>query len=124
VSDDPINPITEEIEALDRIARTWDGRLLHRYLRRILESAYDFQKVTALRTHNGRRTLARDLMGHMAAGIEGTSGRRDEHRGDEPILNRSTRAASGVHRRPAGARRVDPDPAVAEFLLKHGPDKA
>jgi hypothetical protein len=121
--DDPISPVTEEIEALDRIARTHDGRLLHRYLRRVLEAVYDFADETALRSHTGRRTLARDLMGHMAQGIEGTSGRRDEQRGDEPILNRSSRSATGVRRRP-GSRRVKPDPNVADFLFKHGADEA
>lgn len=120
---EPINPVTEEFEALDRIARTYDGRLLHRYLRRVLEAVYDTPDETALRSHNGRRTLARDLMGHMALGIEGTSGRRDEQRGDEPILTRSSRSAAGIHRR-AGSRRVEPDPAVAAFLLEHGADEA
>lgn len=120
MTDEPINPRDEEIEALDRIARTRDGMLLHRYLRRILEAVIDFQQDGALQTHNGRRTLARDLMGHMAQGIEGTSGRSDS---SEPILS----AGSGriaTRRRPAGSRRVDPDPAVDAFLAAHGADEA
>lgn len=119
---DQISPVAEEIEALDRIARTHDGRLLHRYLRRILESVYDFQECSALRSGNGRRTLARDLMGHMAQGIEGSSGRH-EH-GNEPILNRPGDRPAGGNRRPAGSRRVDPDPNVADFLRDHGADEA
>ena len=84
MSDDPINPVTEEAEAIDRIARTHDGRLLHRYLRRVLETVADIQDTGALQSHNGRRTLARDLMRLMAPGIEGTS-----DRGDHPILSRA-----------------------------------
>ncbi len=121
MSDEPLSPIQEEIEALARIARTHDGRLLHRYLRRILETVFDTPDDGTLRSHNGRRTLARDLMGHMAPGIEGDSGRL-EH-GNEPILNRpGSRGAS--RRRPAGRRRVDPDPNVAAFLRDNGSDEA
>ena len=36
--------------------------------------------------HNGRRSLARDLMNCMAQGIEDGSGRRDSPRGDESLL--------------------------------------
>jgi hypothetical protein len=120
--DEPISPVAEEIEALDRIALTHDGRLLHRYLRRILETVYDTADDGALRVHTGRRTLARDLMSHMARGIEGSSGRY-ESRGDEPILNRSGSGPTGSRRR-AGGRRVDPDPNVARFLVDHGADPA
>ena len=112
-----ISPVAEEIQALDRIARTYDGQLLHRYLRRVLEAVYDFQDDGALRGHNGRRTLARDLMGHMAQGIEGTSGRSDV-----PILNPPGSGHTASRRRPAGSRRVDPDPAVDAFLAEHAAD--
>lgn len=122
MTDEPLSLVAEEIEALDRIGRTHDGRLLHRYLRRILETVFDTPNDGALRSHNGRRTLARDLMGHMARGIEGSSGRL-EH-GNEPILNRPGDRPAGGNRRPAGSRRVDPDPNVAAFLRDHGADEA
>jgi hypothetical protein len=74
----PIDLLSEEIEALDRIARTYDGLLLHRFLRRALEAVYELQTDSALRAGEGRRSLARDLMRHMARGIEGqTSAARD-----------------------------------------------
>lgn len=117
MDDEPINPVAEEIEALDRIARTHDGGLLHRYLRRVLENV-GLPEVGALPFIHGRRTLARDLMSHMAKGIEGSSGRSDN-----AILNAGTgRVVSS--RRPAGARRVDPDPRVADFLRANGADEA
>lgn len=114
---DDLNPLEEEKLALDRIARTFDGQLLHRYLRRVLESVIDIPVPGALRTHNGRRSLARDLMGLMAQGIEGSSGRLDTSilRSPGPIASR---------RRPAGSRRVAPDPAVSAFLVEHGADEA
>lgn len=115
---DKFNPLDEEKLAIERIGGTYDGRLLHRYLRRVLESVIDIPVDGALRTHNGRRSLARDLMSLMAQGIEGNSGRSDT---DTPILKPPGPAAS--HRRPAGSRRVDPDPAVAAFLREHGADE-
>jgi hypothetical protein len=105
-----INPVTEEKEALDRIARTSDGRLLHRYLRRVLEAVVIADN-GALLAHNGRRSLARDLMAEMAEGIK-DAGR------DEPILTRPNRPVA-TDRRPK--RRVEPDPAVEQFLTEHGP---
>lgn len=106
MTDDPINPVKEEEEAIDRIARTHDGVLLHRYLRRVLETVVDLQDDGALRTQNGRRTLARDLMRLMASGIEGTSGRADQ-----PILTRpGTPAGTGSRaerRRAAFARAAE-----------------
>lgn len=69
------SPLREELEALDRIARSPDGHLLHRLLRRELEAvAPDNSPSGALPALNGRRSLARDLMRSMAQGIEATSG--------------------------------------------------
>lgn len=101
-----INPIEEEREAIKHIAGTPDGALLHRYLRRILETVIDLDSEGALRSHNGRRSLARDLMRLMAEGIDG---RRTDSSGD-PILTRSggAVAVSGRARRdPARYPRVD-----------------
>lgn len=118
---DELSPVTEEIEAIDRIACTHDGRLLHRYLRRVLEGV-GLPDVGALPFFHGRRTLARDLMGHMARGIEGDSGRL-EH-GNEPILNRPGNKSAAGRDRIVGRRRVEPDPNVAAFLREHGADEA
>lgn len=122
MTDETLSPVAEEIEAIDRIARTADGRLLHRYLRRVLEAVYDLSDSCALRSHTGRRTLARDLMGYMAQGIEGTSGKLE--RGNEPILNRPGSKPAAGRDRIAGRRRVEPDPNVAAFLRDHGADEA
>lgn len=116
------DPRIEELEALDRIARTSDGRLFHRYLRRILEGCSDVLPDGALQAHNGRRSLARDLMRHMASGIEGTSERRHEQRGDESILGRNG-STTGPDRRHRGtARRVDPDDSAVRFVRDHDAD--
>jgi len=101
-----ITPKQEETEALVRIAASRDGALLHRYLRRVLETVIDLDSDGALREQNGRRSLARDLMRLMAEGI-------DVHRTDSnnaPILARSSGAVavSGRARRdPSRYPRVD-----------------
>lgn len=106
---EPRTPHEEEADALRRIARSGDGLLLHRYLRRILEGVVDLDSDGALRAHNGRRSLARDLMRLMAEGI-------DEHRSDSSsdasILTRARGpvAVSGTGRSRRDARflpRVD-----------------
>jgi hypothetical protein len=109
--DNELTPRDEEIEALDRIARTRDGMLLHRYLRRILEGVSPSQtEVGPLRAREGARILARDLMAHMAAGIEGTV-----ERADVSILRSSGKPAVG-HAPRGIRRRVAPDPDVAAYL--------
>jgi hypothetical protein len=57
-------------EAIDRIARSADGLLLYRLLQKVLcgTVAAPTQE-GALQFHEGRRTLARDLMAYMAEGI-------------------------------------------------------
>lgn len=96
---DELSPQAEEAEAILRIAHSADGRLMHRYLRRVLETVFDVQEVGALNSQNGRRSLARDLMRLMADGIDD---RRDDP-GNTPIL--SARSASTSVAR---ARRRDP----------------
>lgn len=101
----------EEADAIAAISYSEQGRLLHRYLRRVLETVYDTQDPGALQSHNGRRTLARDLMRLMAEGIEARSGgtRNDPQRGDEPVLVRpgkpvdARQRTRGVGRRNTGA---------------------
>jgi hypothetical protein len=104
-----VNPHDEEKQAIDRIARTHDGRLLHRYFRRILETCSDFAEPHTLQAHNGRRSLARDLMLLMAKGI-------DEHGTDHPILARAGKPVAV-----AGRARRDREsfPRVDSF----GPDR-
>lgn len=82
---DELNPHQEEREAIEAIARTREGLMLHRYLRRVLETVIDLQDGSALKQQNGRRSLARDLMRLMAEGIDG---RRTDSSSDDPILTR------------------------------------
>jgi hypothetical protein len=57
-------------EAIDRIARTPDGLLLYRLLQKVLCGTVAVQHDhCALQFHEGRRTLARDLMAFMSEGI-------------------------------------------------------
>lgn len=100
----PISPSEEETRAIERIALTSDGRLLHRYLRRVLEAVVDLPDPGALRTHNGRRTLARDLMRQMAKGIEADHGGRTE---SQPILASGARAVGAEHVGRGTKRRVE-----------------
>jgi hypothetical protein len=100
-NDQPLNPVAEEAEAIKRIAGTRDGALLHRYLRRVLEAVFDIELDSALRTHNGRRTLARDLMRLMAEGLND-----DRSTSNEPILTRPGGAVAVTGAR--GARRRVP----------------
>lgn len=101
----PLDLSAQEIEAIKRISFTSDGLLLHRFLRRVLETVVDVVEPSTLLTQNGRRSLARDLMRHMAEGIEAGSGRRTGT--DESILTRSSGAVSAVPARGA-RRRVGP----------------
>ena len=84
MTDEPLSPAEEERDAIMRIAASRDGALLHRYLRRVLEGVVDLQEVGALYAHNGRRSLARDLMRLMAEGIHD-----DRTSSDAPILARA-----------------------------------
>lgn len=95
---DEINPIEEERDAIKAIAAMREGRMLHRYLRRVLETVIDLESGSALKQQNGRRSLARDLMRLMAEGIDG---RRTDDSADDPILTRprGAVAVSGRARR-------------------------
>lgn len=106
-------PLEEEIRAIDLIARSPEGRLLHRYLRRVLEAVHDLDSDGALRAATGRRTLARDLMRLMAEGIEATTSGRS---GSEPILTgsgavRTSRRESVRARITAAVQSIQPDDA-------------
>lgn len=77
--------------AIDRLARTADGRELYLYLQKTLLSlAIGDRTDGALREHEGRRMFAADLMSLMAKGIEESGGRDNQ-----PIVfSRQQRAAS------------------------------
>lgn len=85
-----IHPLAEEKAAIKAIASSRDGALLHRYLRRVLETVIDLDSEGALREQNGRRSLARDLMRHMAEGLN--DDRTDSS--NAPILARSSGAVA------------------------------
>lgn len=105
---DEINPRDEEKQALDRLARTYDGVLLHRYLRRILEDVRVTDDPGALQRHAGARTLARDLMGHMAAGIESNRGRSGA---DDAVLGSGVKPVdTGGGKQRGTVRRVQLEP--------------
>jgi hypothetical protein len=113
---DEISPTEEENRAIAAIARSDDGRLLHRYLRRVLETVIDLQDDCALRQQNGRRSLARDLMRLMAEGIDG---RRTDGSADDPILTRPRGAVAVTGR----ARRDRSSlPRVDSYPDDHNPD--
>lgn len=101
--DKPLSLTEQEINAIKAIALSDDGALLHRYLRRVLETVIDMQSDGALREQNGRRSLARDLMRHMA---EGLNDRRDAS--NDPILSRPSGGIAVARPRGAG-RRVNAD---------------
>lgn len=106
-----LSPQAQEIEALDRIARTPDGAMLHRYLRRVLESVRVTEDIGALQRQEGARMFAKDLMRHMAQAVEANSGRT------EPILSSAASPAGAPGRAFRGnARRVAVDPSVTTFL--------
>jgi hypothetical protein len=111
-----LSPKDEERLAFDRLARTYDGVLIHRYLRRVLESCRAVEDGGTLQRHEGARILARDLMAHMAAGIEGTVDRADN------AILRSSGKPVGGHAPRGIRRRVAVDPNVERFLSE--PDAA
>ena len=116
--DEPLTPKDEEIQAIERIASSRDGMLLHRYLRRILESCRLTDDANSLQRHEGARMLARDLMTIMAKSIEHGIGRPAP--ADTSIIPAAGKPIAA--RRIAGHRRVAPDPAVAAFIAQHAAD--
>ena len=98
------NLLEQERNALDLIARTPEGLLLHRHLRRVLEAVYDGPDTWTLQGQTGRRTLARDLMRLMAAGIEATS---DGRGADKSILSGRRKPIDASPRRRGTERRVE-----------------
>lgn len=104
MTDETINPLTEETDALRRLAATHDGLLLHRFLRRMVESVCLSDAPGALPRHEGGRMFAARLMAHMAEGIESSGGRTGSSSSDQPILSRPGGGARVVS--PRDTRRV------------------
>ena len=104
----------EEIEAIARLARSNDGPVIRRYLRRILEYVHP-PGLTDGHLHelNGRRNVARDFMTHMDKGLEIPNAGSGST--DDAILRASGRP--NVESAPRGIkRRVYADPSVATYL--------
>jgi hypothetical protein len=116
-SEDEIGPVELEKQAIQRLSHSYDGLLLHRFLRRTLELCVDLEPSSALPFQNGRRSLARDLMRLMAEGIDAQHGERT----DASILTAAGGPARTSARAGAGrgiARRVAVDPSVADNLKR------
>ena len=109
--DKPLSPNEQEANALKAIALTDDGALLHRYLRRVLETVFVGMPDGALREQNGQRSLARDLMRLMAEGIDD----RRAHSTDDPILSRSSSGGTVVAPRRGAGRRITADTPVPGY---------
>jgi hypothetical protein len=69
--------ISEKVlrEAIDRIARTPDGRLQYLYLQRRMMAITASIDPGTLQRNEGERTFAAQLIGLMATGIEESGGR-------------------------------------------------
>lgn len=117
MTEETINPVVEERDAIARIALTADGLILHRYLRRVLEGVLLTPDSGALQAHTGRRTLARDLMAIMAEGIESTRAGRPDHTDSLLAAGAKPRAVAGssarTSRRGADAPGWGPEPDAA-----------
>lgn len=88
-------------KAWDRIGRTADGQLAYLYLQKVMFGVLESNDAGALQRHDGRRSLARDLMAMMAEGIEARAGTSPD---DKPItFERQQRASARPEAR--GARR-------------------
>jgi len=99
----PIDPFQEERDAIERIGLTADGLLLHRYLRRVLEMIPADLSHGALEVDTGRRSLARNLMVILAAGIEA-----NRERSDDPVIRNASKPVRVIGH--PGGRRVQLTP--------------
>ena len=99
----------EMAKAIDRLARTDDGLLLYRYFQRVLCSVSTSPNDGALREHNGRRSFAAELMGHMAKGI------RESGRPTDPALTFAVAGSRRVAPSGGAGRRVTLDTAVPGY---------
>jgi hypothetical protein len=116
----PTDPIQAEQlrNAIDRLARTEDGRTLYLFLQRRLMGVCHLPDDGALRSDNGERKFAAALMGLMAKGIQESGGRAssssDGSGGDQPIVFAVAGPRAVREQRGAG-RRVDRDTVVPGY---------
>jgi hypothetical protein len=113
----PTDPIANEQfhNAIDRLARTEDGRSLYLFLQRRLMGVSGATDDGALRLDNGERSFASKLIGLMAKGIQESGGRTSS---EQPVVfavagPRAVSGARGAGRRVTIDTRVpgwDPDP--------------
>jgi hypothetical protein len=124
-------PISEKIlhEAIDRVARTHDGRMLYLFLQRRLMAVCTAEADSALRINEGERTFASKLIGLMAKGISEGGGRTssDGDTGgagsDQPIIFAVARPIAVGGSRGAG-RRIDERTRVPGYDLPDRDDEA
>lgn len=108
-------------EAIDRIARTADGRLFYLYLQKRLLGvlAEANPESGALQMDHGERRFASKLMGLMAAGIDESGGRTDQQSTggptERPVVFRVGPRAVGQPRRTIRERIADTDPELTAF---------
>lgn len=116
----------ELLEALDRIARTSDGEALYLYLMRVV---MEIPQQGALKAHSGRRSLAAELMGKMARGMDESSGRPADTSSDAGGPASSRRVVVFRSERASPGRRLSPrdwlaanDPELAVSAPRAGDD--
>lgn len=111
----------EMAAAIDRIARTEDGRLLYLWCQKRLCAVTASTDGGALNEDNGERSFAAKLMSRMAKGIDESGGRTDNPNasggssGDARPVVFVTRSAVSVHPRRSGGRLVDADQPVPGY---------
>jgi len=113
------------LEAIDRIARTPDGRLQYLYLQRALMAVPTLADPCALSAHHGERRFAARLIGLMATGISESGGRTSsggtsDTDSEQPIVVAKPEPVDARVSRGAG-RRIGPDTRVPGYDL---PDEA
>jgi hypothetical protein len=122
----PNDPISDEQfrNAIDRLARTEDGRTLYLFLQRSLMAVPNFADDGPLRTHHGERMFAAKLIGLMGKGIQDSGGRTDSTGSsssfsEQPIVFAVAGPRAVSEHRGAG-RRVTADTVVAGWNDKPG----
>jgi len=96
------------LEAIDRIARTPDGRLAYLYLQRRMMEVTSLNDPCALSADNGERRFAARLLGLMAKGILESGGRTSSGDGtggtEQPIVSPPGQPVDARGTRGAGRR--------------------
>lgn len=105
-------------EAIDRLARTADGRILYLFLQKKMTEVADLPTDGALRANHGERMFASKLTGLMAKGISESGGRTSSAGGspigDQPIIFAVPIAVDAGRGRGAG-RRITADTRIPGY---------